>query len=117
MSATQSKAGLVRVAHVLNSSEAVINKGSLDGITVGQTFLFFNEGPDVQDPVTKESLGQVEVLRGRGRVTHLQDRIATVRSIETTRVYDSPGIMTLRSYHDELAPFRGIDVGDIGRPV
>jgi hypothetical protein len=113
---------LPRVAHVLNQSEAVINKGKDDGIALGAAFLVFSKGPEVTDPVTGKSLGELEVLRGKGKVIHLQARLATVRCTESTPVYDSSSVDIFaltprRPVRYEDIPFRGISVGDLARPI
>ena len=60
----------------------VINKGSDDGVEKGDRYLVYGIGPELFDPDTNESLGQLEIVRGKGVVTHVQPRIATIRSIE-----------------------------------
>jgi hypothetical protein len=113
---------LPRVAHVLNEFEVVINKGQADGITLGITFLIFGQGPEIRDPVTRQSLGALEVLRGRGKVVHIQERLATVRSSATEPIYDStPNVLAhfgpRQPVRFEDKPFRGAEVGDLARPV
>ena len=74
---------LPRIAHVVDDYTVVLNVGAANGIEIGQTFLIFGLGAEIQDPTTKESLGRLELVRGRGRVKHLQDRLCTITSIET----------------------------------
>jgi len=86
MTSEQETRPLARIAAVLGDPdvphEAVINQGSNAGIKVGDIFLVFGQGAVVSDPATGEPLGALEVVRGRGKVVHVQERMATVRSIE-----------------------------------
>jgi len=68
------------VAKVIDDFSVVINKGSADGVEKGQRFLVYEIGEEVADPDTGESLGRLELVRGTGAVTHVQERIATVES-------------------------------------
>ncbi len=65
------------VASVLSSDRVVINKGSSDGVRIGQRFLIYECTDDeIEDPVTHESLGFLEEPKGTGRIVSVQDRIA-----------------------------------------
>ncbi len=70
----------MKVADVRDPYTVVINRGSRDGVTVGQRVLIYAIGEEILDPDTKESLGRLELIRGTGKVTHLQERMATVAS-------------------------------------
>jgi hypothetical protein len=78
-----------RVARVLDGYRLVLNVGRVDGVRTHHNFLVFGIGPDIIDPETGENLGALEVVRGRGKVEHLQERFCTVRSVEVRRV---PGL-------------------------
>ncbi len=76
-----------RVASILQSpdgaiQEIVINIGQESGVKLKQKYLVFGIGPDVVDPVSRKSLGRLELLRGRGEVIHVQSKMATLRSID-----------------------------------
>jgi hypothetical protein len=68
------------VAHVEDEDHVVINRGSDAGISKGQRFLIFGIGKEIIDPTTKESLGKLELVRGTGKVTHVQPKMAVVES-------------------------------------
>ena len=70
----------IRVAKILDDYKIVINAGSLDGIDEGTRVIIYQVGDDITDPVTNESLGKLEIIKGTGTVTHVQDKIATVES-------------------------------------
>jgi hypothetical protein len=115
--------------------EVVINRGARDGVKVGDNFLIFGYGPDLADPETGEELGTLEVVRGRGLVIHVQDRVATLRSTEKRRrrgrtkrvrevrrsaiagVFGPETVVEEEIPEDEDVPFADIKVGDLARPV
>ncbi len=78
--------GMARVLHVTDEYTVTINKGKADEVEVGDKFLIFALGPELKDPDSDESLGRLEIVRGRAKVVHLQDRICTLRTIETESI-------------------------------
>jgi hypothetical protein len=68
------------VAHVEDSHRVVINRGSDAGIKKGQRFLIFGIGKEIFDPATKKSLGTLELVRGTGKVAHVQPQMAVIES-------------------------------------
>jgi hypothetical protein len=129
----------IKIAHVKDSYTLALNKGSLDGIKIGQRFLVYSIGEEIYDPDTKISLGKLEIVKGTGKVTHLQDHIATISSDmkeSPTRVIRKPKIGSY--YQSALAyalanygttteveeilpadrvPFVDPTIGDISKPI
>jgi hypothetical protein len=131
------------VVKVLDDKHVVINKGRRDRVELGQKFLIYGiDDEDLVDPVTKESLGHLEIVRGQGIVTHVQDRIATVRSNNVQKlaggrriIKRTPAGAALLGIHalsmramleeevveipteSEVMPFEGAEVGDNVRPI
>lgn len=68
------------VAKIIDDYTIVINKGSKNGVKEGQRFLIYEIGEEIFDPVTKESLGKLEIVKGTGKVAHLQENMATISS-------------------------------------
>ncbi|NIY70944.1 hypothetical protein HCZ30_00675 [Marivivens donghaensis] len=81
------------VSHVPDDYRAVINRGSLHGVKAGDVYLIYSIGPELFDPDTNESLGRLEEVRGRAKVTHVQEKIATLRSIEFEETHGSRKII------------------------
>jgi len=75
-----------KVAKVIDSYRVVINRGSRDNIKTGDRFLVFQIGEEILDPDTKESLGNVEIIKGKGKVIHLQEKMATIETYETEKI-------------------------------
>lgn len=75
--------GPIKVTKVLNDCKVVINRGSNDGIKKGQKFLIYTlSDEEIIDIDTRASLGFLEIVKGIGRVTHVQEEIATLESDE-----------------------------------
>lgn len=140
MSDTALTSSTAQVAKVQDEYTVVINRGREHGIKEGARFLLYGLGEEIIDPVTKESLGQLEIVRGIGIATHVQDKLATVESSKTRR--PTPTIRTTkrspkggaagilaslyggeettveeRQGEPTLVPFDGVKDGDYARPL
>lgn len=117
----------IRVVSVINPYKVAINAGEKDGISIGDTILFYYVGDEITDPETSENLGALEIVRGKGRVTHVQDRLSTVESIRLERkakpardymhLLVSPFPKSNSDDAEKFISYDGIMVGDIGRKV
>jgi len=75
----------VSVIYILDDKDpdaVVINRGSSGGIKVGDRFIVYGLGPELFDPSTGESLGRLEIVRGRGVAVHVQEFMTTIKSTE-----------------------------------
>lgn len=81
-----SESNKAKVVHIIDDYTVVINKGHLDGVDDSDRFLIYKIGPEIADPDTGASLGNLEVVRGRASVSHLQEHLTTLVSIETKRI-------------------------------
>lgn len=115
------------VARVLDEYTVVINRGAEDGVEIGQTFLVYYIADEVVDPETNESLGNLELVRGRGAATHVQPRMSTIRSTtkhpgKTVRKRNL-GLLNIgtevieESGGGTVMPFEDVDVGDKAKPI
>lgn len=127
--------GIAKVAQVVNKYTAVINRGRDHGVRIGSKFLIYGIGDEIMDPETSESLGNLELVRGIGSATHVQDKMSTITSAKTSnfipiiRTTKKPpqlgimGLMTSRETIEEVQgeretiPFDGVKVGDYARPM
>jgi len=71
-----------KVALVKDAFNAVINKGSFDGVSVNDEFVIYRVGQEIIDPESGESLGALEEILAKVKVTHVQEKISTVISNE-----------------------------------
>ncbi len=65
-----------KVAHIVDETRVILNIGEKQGVKLNQIFLIYQEGDEVFDPDTKESLGKVELPKGRVVVEHVQEKMA-----------------------------------------
>jgi hypothetical protein len=118
------------VAKIIDDCTLVINRGSEDNVPFGQRFLIYRQSEEqILDPVTGEFLGNLEIVRGTGKVIHVQDRISTVESDEREppkrRIVRGPSaIPFILPGHDEtivvpgqLKPFHEPEVGDLAKRI
>tara|TARA_B100000678_G_C18226956_1_gene509246 strand:+ start:4439 stop:4879 length:441 start_codon:yes stop_codon:yes gene_type:complete len=127
----------IRVSNIIDDFKIVLTAGTKDGVRMSDRFLIYGIGPDVVDPETGENLGSLELVRGRGKVLHLQERFCTITSsteklipgsTKTIRRQDS-GIRTMgqpfRRPIEEviegektiIIPFEKVEIGDIARKI
>lgn len=122
----------IKVAQVVDEYTVVMTAGSQDGISVGDDFILYRLGDEVLDPDTLEPLGVFEEVIGRGAVTHVQERISTLKASEIAEggrkiIRRSSGIMSLVQglrdmeeiieQPDRVKPFRHAKVGDFAKAV
>ena len=69
-----------KVAAVIDDTTLVLNIGLREGVREGMVFSIVAEYDQIQDPDTGESLGKWEMVKARVVVTHVQERMCTVRS-------------------------------------
>lgn len=126
-----------RVAKVINDRTIVINRGSEDNVKKGDIFLIFALGEEIIDPETNESLGKLEIVRGRAIVEHCQEKMATLKSSKTVLpdkkvIYRKPiekniGLLSFLGNametreevcgEAEILPFDKVQIGDFAKPI
>ena len=115
------------VVKVITPRKLVINRGSEDDIRLGQRFIVYILGEQMIDPSDGRELGRLEIVKGRGKVVHLQAKIATIESteVESSRVRKTGGGFSylMHGSTPELnetfsdAPFEDPEEGDLCRPI
>lgn len=122
-----------KVVNVQDKYTVVINAGTEKEVTIGKKFLIVGLGEVIIDPDTEEELERIEMVRGNAQVTHVQGKIATLRSSEYDKTADEREITkitsrggmavyglpqdtvteTTRPGEQILREFRGVQVGDL----
>ena len=69
-----------KVAAIIDDTTLVLNAGSSHGVLEGMVFVIFAEHKAIEDPDSGEPLGQWEMVKARVVVTHVQERMCTVRA-------------------------------------
>lgn len=119
---------ITKVVSILSPYKVVINIGAENGVSLGQKVLIFGLSTDtIKDPDTGEDLGKIEIVRGKGKVTHIQAKISTIESIEKEtngkRIVKSyKGFQALLNqaaeetvFDNDLKPFDEVQIGDYVR--
>lgn len=70
----------INIIKVIDDSTLVINIGSDDGVTMENEFLVYSLDEELFDPDTNESLGRLELVKGKGIPQHIQEKITTIKS-------------------------------------
>lgn len=65
-----------------DDAKLVINKGSKDGITKKDTFIVYENGNELFDPESKESLGVLEIPKLAMKVFSIQEKMTILESDE-----------------------------------
>jgi hypothetical protein len=129
----EGKAGMFpgTVVRVLDPYTLVINRGTAHGVKEGQNFVIYGiSEEELVDPETQKNLGFLEIVRGKGQASHVQENLSTIaatrryaptRIIHMTKSSFPFGIPeeteTVEPVASELIPFEGARVGDKARPV
>jgi len=74
-----------KVVKVEDKFTVVINKGSSTGLKEGDQFIVAGIGDVIMDPDTNEELGSLEIVRGKVVASHVQEKIATMKSCDVER--------------------------------
>jgi len=120
------------VVRIIDDHRIVINRGKTHGIKAGTRFLVYKlEEEEVKDPTTGLSLGYLEIVKGTGKVTYVQDRMSTVESDSRGEPTEkrvmkkrSPFFLGPEQEEEEvilsqgdLVPFKEPEIGDKVKPI
>lgn len=113
------------VVTVIDSCKLAINRGKIHGLKEGQRLLVYRLSvQEIQDPNTGESLGYLEIVKGTGRVIHLQEKMCTIESDKQKMVKRKKQKSVYLGWGDEiveyeenLVPFEDPEPGDLVKPI
>ena len=116
------------VATILeNGLSVVINRGVTSGVREGMRYLIYNLGNEIRDPETNEPLGTLEIVCGKGVVSHVQAKLATIVSCKkdtsVTKIIKPKWLMNgleqlmpeTEERSAQAVPFDGVQVGSLAR--
>ena len=117
-----SKERPTQVAEIINPHTIILNKGAKDGVHPHSRFVIYKHGIEILDPTSGESLGILEVVKGTGRVTHLQDSMCTIQNEKEGKQFVSSIFPSgfIRDHFEDLKgplPFIDPEIGDFAREV
>lgn len=67
-----------KVVRILDDQRIVINLGMNHGVQTGDHFYIYEAGEEIQDPVTNEPLGKLELVKAEVEAVHVQEKISFV---------------------------------------
>lgn len=120
------------IAEIINDYTLVMNRGSRHGVKNGQKFLIYGTSDEeIIDPETGKTLGFLEIVRGTGTISHVQENISTIsaeirlKPVRTIRrrkagiwgFMEPEVIETVDPGSGELIAFTSAQKGDKARPV
>ena len=69
-----------KIAKIVDETTFLLNVGAQHGVRNGMRFVVFDEGDEVLDPDTGESLGVWEIVKGELVVTNTQERLSMAQT-------------------------------------
>ena len=118
----------LKVVKIVSPFQVVINAGSDAGLNKGQKVMIYAIGDMITDPDSGEELERLEIVKGTGRIIHLQNKISTIESdmVEETprhikRTTNFAGISSVFGPSEETeivkkdVPFDEPQIGDLVR--
>lgn len=85
-----------KIAQILDPTQVVLNVGSQQGVVPGMEFVIFEEGQEVVDPSSGESLGRLELVKGRVVAVHVQDRMTLAATPPREKPAEAPSVLSAR---------------------
>ncbi len=79
-----------KIARIISPTRVVLAAGAKQGINEGMEFIIYELSDPIFDPETKESLGELELHKGRVKVIHVQENLSTAMTL-LRKVYQ-PGL-------------------------
>ena len=72
------------VARIFSPRHVALSAGTLDGVKEGMVFVIYSLGDPIFDPSTGDSLGQLEIVKGRVKVVNVQDKVSQATTLSRT---------------------------------
>ncbi len=95
-----------RIVRIIDPTTLIINRGTNHGVKNGMTFIIFEEGEEVIDPDTGESLGKYELVKGIVEVTNAQENMSQVRPPFENTSHSPTTLSTLMSEESKRSSTR-----------
>jgi hypothetical protein len=72
------------VARIFSPTHVALSAGSIDGVQTGMVFVIFSLTDEIFAPVTGESLGRLEIIKGRVKVNYVQEKMCQATTFVQT---------------------------------
>lgn len=71
-----------KIVKIISDTQIIINIGEKDGVKEGMVFIIYDEGEEVKDPLTGESLGKLEIRKGKLTVKQTMPKMSLLETGE-----------------------------------
>ena len=114
-----SKEMIGKVVRIIdNGNKLAINKGKRDSVVNGMQFIVYEKTEELFDPDTGESLGELNISKGEGRVIDVQETMSIVKS-DKVAYKGGIGMVAMIAYGREAVsvPFDNAKEGDFAKLI
>lgn len=91
-----------KVAAIKSDYAIIINKGYEDGVEEDMKFVIYEEGDEIMDPDTKESLGRLEYYKAKVKVKIPSEKYSWAETYETYSVSSADWLAAVVSVHSQV---------------
>src|SRR5262249_15988175 len=107
-----------KVARIISPTQVVLAAGSNDDVKEGMEFVIYQLTQDILNPETNESLGTLELVKGRVQVVHAQEKISIAQTIPKTIAWGGITIAAaLAPQTETVFPKLPVDEAEIDPPT
>jgi hypothetical protein len=72
-----------QIVKILDNQRLVANRGLADGWAKGDLMVVYEEGEEITDPATGQSLGKLELVKAEVEAVHVQERLTLLMPRQT----------------------------------
>ena len=90
-----------KVAKIISPTQVVLAAGSEHGVKEGMQFIIYELSDEILDPETKESLGRLELVKGRVKASHVQATLTFATTMARAVGWELWGDLRV-TVHEEL---------------
>lgn len=113
------------VVHIIDDYQLALNIGKDQGVKLDQRYqIYALSEHEIIDPLTSDSLGYLEIVKGTGKVTSVQSHMCIIESDMRTpsrkKIVRKPafGYQQLEEYFDsDDCPFDDPEIGDYAKLI
>lgn len=91
----------LRVVRIIDGNKVIINAGKEDGLRINGEFKIFEDGEEIIDPITNDSLGRLEKTKDIVEVCELMDKMCICKKTKRNPFED---------FGEELLNVDGTDI-------
>ncbi|MFB3787868.1 MAG: hypothetical protein ACE15F_16030 [bacterium] len=70
-----------KVVSILDDQRLIVNLGLEQGVAMGDRFVVYEEGGEITDPSTQQTLGKLELIKTQVEAVHVQEKMSLLMPI------------------------------------